>query len=111
MKQYHIKPEYENNCGAGYSPDAIITEDELEYIARGWDITINELLEQLEEASHIATARQAAGMTQAQLSKKSGVSIRTLQKYECGDNDPANAQAKIIIALAKALGVEPKELI
>jgi DNA-binding transcriptional regulator YiaG len=55
--------------------------------------------------------RMAAGLTQQQLADKSGVSIRTLQKYECGDNDPANAQAKIVIALAEALGVEPKELI
>lgn len=61
--------------------------------------------------SKIKSAREVRGWSQQQLADKSGVSIRTLQKYECGDNDPANAQAKIVIALAEALGVEPKELI
>jgi DNA-binding transcriptional regulator YiaG len=61
--------------------------------------------------SKIARFRLAKGWSQPQLAEKAGISVRTLQKYECGDNDPANAQAKIVIALAGALGVEPKELI
>jgi DNA-binding transcriptional regulator YiaG len=63
------------------------------------------------ETIKIKALREVVGLSQQQLADKSGVSIRTLQKYECGDNNPANAQAWIIIALAEALGVEPKELI
>ena len=62
-------------------------------------------------SNKIKTARENAELTQKQLSEKSGVSIRTLQKYETGENNPANAKARIIIALAEALGIEAKELI
>jgi transcriptional regulator with XRE-family HTH domain len=61
--------------------------------------------------SKIAKIRVEKGLSQSQLAEKSGVSVRTLQQYECGRNNPANAQAKIIINLANALNVEPKDLI
>ena len=61
--------------------------------------------------SKIKSAREVRGWSQPQLAEKAGISVRTLQNYERGARDPAKAEAWIIIALAEALGVEPKELI
>lgn len=59
----------------------------------------------------LKSLRTAAGLTQAQLAIKAGISKRTLEQYENGRNDTANAQAHIIIKLADALNVHPRELI
>lgn len=59
----------------------------------------------------IKSIRESRNLSQSQLAKKAGISVRTLQKYEQEQNNPANAQAKLIIAIAEALEVEPKELI
>ncbi len=55
--------------------------------------------------------RKRLGMTQAALAEKSGVNLRTLQQYEVGDKDIAKASVGSVIALAKALHVEPECLI
>ena len=47
---YKIKSEYLDLWEGGdtpYDPDRIITEEELEAIARGWEMTPEELLDQL----------------------------------------------------------------
>ena len=48
---YHIKPEYFDSwCGGdNASPDRVITQEELEMIARGWETPVEELMEQLTE--------------------------------------------------------------
>lgn len=55
--------------------------------------------------------RSARGLTQKQLSDASGVSLRMIQLYEQKQNDISKAQAGMVIALAKALGCEARELI
>lgn len=47
--EYRIKPEYLDEWGEDVTADYIITQDELEWLARQWDKSIDELLEQLEE--------------------------------------------------------------
>ena len=47
MASYKIKPEYLNLWGEDATEETIITDDELEMIARGWDKTPAELMEQL----------------------------------------------------------------
>jgi transcriptional regulator with XRE-family HTH domain len=61
--------------------------------------------------SNLKSLRGAANLTQAALSQKSGISRRTIEKYEQNQNDLKNARAHIVISLADALGVEPKKLI
>lgn len=56
-------------------------------------------------------ARIAAGMTQAQLSKLSGVNSRQIQRVELGEAEAGNLTAKNLLAIADALGVNPRELI
>jgi DNA-binding Xre family transcriptional regulator len=45
------------------------------------------------------------------LGEKTGISWRNIQKIESGDFKLENIRAKNFLALAEALGVEPKELI
>lgn len=55
-------------------------------------------------ADQIAKARRAAGLTQAQLAKKAGVSRTTVQSIETGAVDP---QVDTLLALSRVLGLEP----
>lgn len=55
--------------------------------------------------------RRASEMTQSELSKRSGVSGKQIQKLESGEIEPGNMTARNLIALADALGVDAKDLI
>ena len=50
-------------------------------------------------------------LSQSQLAKASGVSLRMLQKYEQGDRDIKKAQAETVYKLAQALDCTIEELI
>ena len=50
-------------------------------------------------------------LSQSQLAKASGVSLRMLQKYEQGDRDLNKAQAETVYKLAQALDCTIEELI
>lgn len=56
-------------------------------------------------------ARRMAGLTQAELAKKSGVNSRQIQRVEIGEAEAGNLTAKNIIALADALGVDVRDLV
>ena len=49
--------------------------------------------------------RTRAGLTQAQLAAKAGISLRTLQDYEQGRKPLAGAAASTVLKLAGALGL------
>ncbi len=55
--------------------------------------------------------REAKGLTQKELSEKSGVSLRMIQHYEQGRKQLAKANAVTVITLAKVLSCDPEELI
>lgn len=55
--------------------------------------------------------RLKSSMTQAELSKKSGIYIRQIQKVESGEIETGNMAAKTLFALADALGVDISELL
>lgn len=61
--------------------------------------------------SKLEWSRRAEGLTQAELSKQSGVNIRQIQRVELGEADAGNLSAKNIIALADALGVDVRALV
>ena len=54
--------------------------------------------------------RIAAGLTQKQLAEMSGVNIRQIGRYESGTSDMSNATLSNALAIAKALNVEPRDL-
>lgn len=55
--------------------------------------------------------REAAGLSQSQLAKKSGVNVRMIQHYEQGTKDISKAAAIAVIQLSDALGVDVREII
>lgn len=61
--------------------------------------------------SNLKDKRQAAGLSQAQLAEKSGVSIRMIQYYEQGAKDINKAALETGIALSEVLGCDPKDLL
>lgn len=64
--------------------------------------------ERLAFAANLQRARQAAGLTQAELADKSGVSQPHISALESGTWEPRLAT---IMQLARALGVEPGALL
>lgn len=55
--------------------------------------------------------RTKAGVTQAQLAEKAGISLRTLQDYEQGRKPLEKAAAITVLNLARCLGCTVENLI
>ena len=55
--------------------------------------------------------RTALEMTQRELSEKSGVNIRQIQKYESGEYDTGNMTLRNALALSEALECEVRDLL
>lgn len=55
--------------------------------------------------------RTALEMTQRELSEKSGVNIRQIQKYESGEYDTGNMTLRSALALSEALECEARDLL
>lgn len=55
--------------------------------------------------------RSLADLTQRELADASGVNIRQIQKYESGEYATGNMTLQSAVALAKALGCEPGDLL
>ena len=56
-------------------------------------------------------ARKNAGLTQEQLSLKSGVKLTTLQKLEHGTNNINGASVETVLRLSRTLGVRIEDLV
>lgn len=59
----------------------------------------------------LKSARMAAGLTQQQLADASGVNIRQIRRVELGTSETGNMSARNLLAIAKALNVDPEKLI
>lgn len=59
----------------------------------------------------LKTLREEAGLSQSQLSEKSGVALKSIQKYEQRERDINKAQGFIIKSLAGALGCKMEDLL
>lgn len=55
--------------------------------------------------------REAAGISQAELAKKTGISVRVIQNYEQGTRPLNGARAITVYRLAKALGCTVEDLL
>lgn len=62
-------------------------------------------------ANHLKSLRKAAGLTQDELARKSGVVLSALQKYENGSTRLLGARAENVLRIARALDVTVEELI
>lgn len=61
--------------------------------------------------SMIGYLREVKGMTQKKLAEETGINIRQIQKYESGEYNPENITLKNAVALADALGCDPKDFL
>lgn len=59
----------------------------------------------------LKSLREQAGLSQAELSEKSGVSLRSIQMYEQKNKDINKAQMISVIRLARALGCSAEDLL
>lgn len=59
----------------------------------------------------IKEARISSHMTQKQLADESGVYIRQIQRVEYGASEAGNLTARNFLAIAKALNIDPYELL
>jgi transcriptional regulator with XRE-family HTH domain len=55
-------------------------------------------------------ARKIAGLSQMELAKKAGVDNSKISQLESGTSDLRTAQYHTVVAIARALGLEPEEL-
>lgn len=55
--------------------------------------------------------RKQQGLTQQELANKSSVNIRQIQRVENGEAQVENLTAKNLLALADALGIDPRALL
>lgn len=65
---------------------------------------LDELCSQAHPQTNLQTRRLVAGLSQRQLSRASGVPVRTLQQYEQRQKNINHARADYVGALARALG-------
>lgn len=61
--------------------------------------------------SQLKKVRKIIGLTQEELSKKSGVDVGTIRSYEQGWASINNASVSRVIKLAKALGVNIEDIL
>ena len=73
--------------------------------------TLNNILKKAAKTTNLQRIRKACGLSQTELSKISGVNLRTLQQYETRAKDINKASINTIRSLAKALGCDSNDLI
>ena len=106
----------------GYPVDQSVAESRVKYpilINRGMarfygipdDVDLYDAENEQEKRTPLRAFRLAEGMTQQQLSKLSGVNSRQIQKVESGEIKAGNMTASNLLAIADALGVDPRSLI
>lgn len=59
----------------------------------------------------LQNARQTAGMSQSQLARAAGISVRVLQDYERGARDIRGAKLATLLKLCNALHCELRDII
>ena len=68
-------------------------------------------IEDRTDETKLKKIRDAAGLSQSELSKKAGVSLRSIQMYEQRNKDINKASAETVHRLAKVLGCTVEDLI
>lgn len=63
-----------------------------------------------ESSNKLAKMRQQAGLSQSELAKEAGVSLRSIQMYEQGHNDISKAQYNRLKAMAQALACKIEDI-
>ena len=108
--------QWYSNCSFSHIAQAMTYDDlaAMYYPLHEADISkfyhaMDEILNK-EGISKLKEMRERRGITQDELSRRSGISINTIRAYERKSKDINKAQYDILFALASALGCEPKDL-
>ena len=72
---------------------------------------LNKRLDMIERETRLKTIRENRGVSQSELSKLSGVKLRSIQMYEQKINDIDKAQAGTLYKLSRVLGCTVEELL
>lgn len=72
---------------------------------------VNSIILRKTRTTRLQSCRKKAGLTQPELSEKSGVNLRTLQQYELGTKNINKASVQNVIALARALGCKLQDIL
>lgn len=72
---------------------------------------MNELSQKVRMVTYLKKFRELSGISQSELSRRTGIPVKTIQKYEQGRKDIRKAQAEYVIKLAKALYCKPEQLL
>lgn len=72
---------------------------------------MNEILNKPTKGSKLKKLRESRGLSQSELAKESGVSLRSIQMYEQGVNDIDKAQAQTLYKLSRVIGCEIEDLL
>ena len=72
---------------------------------------LDERLARFYTKSALTRFRKAAGLSQSELARRSGINIRAIQSYEQKKRDINKAQFRVVMDLAATLDCEPVELL
>lgn len=72
---------------------------------------LDAIIERDKKTSELQRIRRLRGYSQRLLSEKSGVNLRTLQQYEIGAKDINKASVETVLALAKCLQCDIKDIL
>lgn len=72
---------------------------------------VNEKIKNKIKTTRLQQMRKNSGLSQKELAKLSGVNLRTLQQYELGAKDINKASISSVLALAKVLNCDIKDLL
>lgn len=61
--------------------------------------------------SKLEWSRLAAGIGQKELAERAGLKVQYIQNIELGKSEAGNMTARNLLAIAEALGVNPRELL
>lgn len=70
-----------------------------------------EIYERYITAGTLPFFRAVVGMSQIELAERSGVNVRQIRRVESGDSAAGNLTARNLLAIADALGVDPRDLV
>ncbi len=74
-------------------------------------LTMEDIYKENKKSSNLKQIRESRGLTQAELSKYSGVKLRNIQMYEQRVNNIDNAQGQILYKLSHVLGCSIEDLL
>jgi len=72
--------------------------------------TVEKMIQEKNEPTRLQVIRKSCGITQNELAKQSGVSLRSIQMYEQRNKDINKAQMETVNNLAKVLGCKMEDL-